>query len=270
MIGKILGGGIAFLLGANPIGILLGVALGHLIDKDNQTTVISRACQNCNTFLNGNEEYCPGCGAALKSNYSKTEQQQAAFVTVLIVLCAKMAQVDGKIDAAEARIVKKFFKEKLNADDRSLEQVKNIFKEALNSQYRLEDILVQWNTLANPQLNYMLLDLLYQIAMADGMMHSTEEKFINQIVSQLGISETIHKQIRGAYISSINQYYEILGVSPNADNQEIKKAYRNLVTQYHPDKLISKGLPEDMIKFAQEKMNKINEAYEEIRKARKF
>ncbi|MBP7654230.1 TerB family tellurite resistance protein [Candidatus Dependentiae bacterium] len=283
MIGKLLGGGIGFILGG-PIGALLGVGIGHVIDADN-INIRSYSgkfirCNKCGNLLEYGREVCDNCGNGVYGNdkgyfqeqndYQTNQVKQSAFITVLIALCAKMAQADGKVDAAEVRIVKDFFKTQLNLDEDSLQKIRIIFKEALNSNHNIDDLLLQWKTISNPQINIEILNLLYKIAMSDGSLHKGEEEFINKVVMMLGISETHHHQIKSLYISATDQYYEILGISGSATDQEIKKAYRTLVTQYHPDKLVSKGLPEDMIKFATEKMNKINEAYEEIRKKRKI
>ncbi|HPG30006.1 MAG TPA: DnaJ domain-containing protein [bacterium] len=279
MIGKLLGGGIGFALGG-PIGALLGLGLGYVIDAENRINSYVK-CAKCGEISDAASEYCNYCGSRFQNKNTNADYpkdfsgnnetvQQTAFITILIALCAKMALADGKVDGGEVRVVKDFFKNQLNADDASLDKVKLIFKEAINSSHNTDNLLIQWKSLSNPQLDLELLNLLYKIALSDNNFHIAEREIIDKVVVLLEISETRHNQIKSLYINSADQYYEILGVSPQADDKEIKKAYRTLVTQYHPDKLVSKGLPEDMIKFATEKMNKINEAYEELKKKRKF
>lgn len=279
MIGKLLGGGIGFALGG-PIGALLGLGLGYVIDAENKINSFVK-CPRCGEISEAGSEYCNYCGSrfykentnsAYPKDFSINNEtvKQTAFITILIALCAKMALADGKVDGGEVRVVRDFFKNQLNADDDSIDKVKLIFKEAINVSHNTDNLLIQWKSLSNPQLDLELLNLLYKIALSDNNFHVAEREIIDKVVALLGISDTRHNQIKSLYINSADQYYEILGVSPQADDKEIKKAYRSLVTQYHPDKLVSKGLPEDMIKFATEKMNKINEAYEEIKKKRKF
>ena len=71
-------------------------------------------------------------------------------------------------------------------------------------------------------------------------------------------------------MGSMAQAYAQLGLEPSASDAEVKKAYRKLVSQYHPDKLVSHGLPEEMMEMAKIRVREINTAYDQIKQARGF
>ena len=75
--------------------------------------------------------------------------------------------------------------------------------------------------------------------------------------------------VKRQFVNDLSHHYAVLGLKNDADMGEVKKAYRKLVSEYHPDKIVSKGLPEDFIKFAEEKFREINQAYEAIQKEKK-
>ena len=125
------------------------------------------------------------------------------------------------------------------------------------------------------------------MAFADGFLDSNEEKLLLHICSQLRISrfdyERLKIQLQAQYRfygrsgsrhnkpqekkSSLQDAYGVLGLTPSASKAEVKKAYRRLMSQNHPDKLAAKGLPEEMMRLAKEKTQKISKAYETIQKA---
>jgi DnaJ like chaperone protein len=105
--------------------------------------------------------------------------------------------------------------------------------------------------------------------MADGVLHPAEEQILRAAPAMLGLHGDIYDTIKRQFVSDLSHHYAMLGLQNGADMNEVKKAYRKLVSEYHPDKVIAKGLPEDFIKFAEEKFRDINEAYEAIKKARK-
>jgi len=118
-----------------------------------------------------------------------------------------------------------------------------------------------------------LVTLLLQIAHADGHLHPAEETLIREIARDLGLSERAYQECLaffGPARPSAGSAYEILGVKPDATEAEIKKAYRQIAREYHPDVLQSKGLPEDFMQFAKEKLQKVNEAYDVIKRERGF
>jgi DnaJ like chaperone protein len=100
---------------------------------------------------------------------------------------------------------------------------------------------------------------------ADGKLTEESEALLRSAARIFGIGEERYKRIRQSYASDIDGYYAVLGVEKSSSADEIKKAYRKLVQEYHPDKIAAKGLPEEFTRFAQDKFREIQEAYEKVR-----
>jgi DnaJ like chaperone protein len=130
----------------------------------------------------------------------------------------------------------------------------------------------------------MFLEIQIQAAYADGVLDGREENVLHKICGHLGISRFEYERLKLQYRaqqrfyghsqqvndkSLLDNAYGVLGVSASASDTEVKKAYRRLMSQHHPDKLVAKGLPEEMMNIATEKTQKIRKAYETIRDARK-
>jgi DnaJ like chaperone protein len=127
-----------------------------------------------------------------------------------------------------------------------------------------------------------------QAAYADGRLAPAEDRLLLHICSRLGVSELDYRRLErmvraergfagaggGAGRAqpgarpSLQAAYQLLGVKPDASDADVKRAYRRLLSQHHPDKLVSKGLPEEMMKVAAQKTHEIRQAYERIREAR--
>ena len=114
------------------------------------------------------------------------------------------------------------------------------------------------------------LDLLFQIAAADGKFHPAEEKALGKIKEIFRISDSQFGDIKAVYFKDFDKNYKILNCTPESTNEEIKSSYKKLVKEYHPDTIISKGLPEEFIDFASKRFQEIHESYEKIRKERNF
>ena len=132
----------------------------------------------------------------------------------------------------------------------------------------------------------MFIEILIATVLADGVVHKFERDKLHYIGKQVGFPPFVIDQLiqmvqaqqqfayeqytgpRAAPKPSLNDAYTVLGVSETASDDEIKKAYRRLMNQHHPDKLVSKGLPEEMMKLATEKTQEIKKAYEQIKAAR--
>ena len=240
--GKIAGGAIGFALGG-PLGALLGAIGGHIVDR--------RLRQGDDGF------------AQIKSNVDR----QAIFTMGVVALGAKMAKADGQVTQDEVRAFKKVFRVRK-------EDEKNIGKFFDLAKKDVYDFEVYARQLAGllrdePVLLKEILWCLAEIAKADGVIHKKEREFLAQIANIFGVSAAEFEQITEVDLfGARNDPYKVLGVSPHDSLDDIKKAYRKLARQHHPDSLMAKGVPQEMIDIANQKIAKINDAYSEIEKSR--
>jgi len=130
-------------------------------------------------------------------------------------------------------------------------------------------------------LKQVLLVYLITLAFADGDFHPAEQALLKQIAAHLGYDEAAFRQIlemvlnqaqmgagKANPVDALNEAYKALGVAKDSSDAVIKRAYRKLISQYHPDKLMGQGVPEDMIKMATEQAKEIQLAYDLIKKSR--
>ncbi|RCL83146.1 MAG: molecular chaperone DjiA [Alphaproteobacteria bacterium] len=256
--GKILGGSTGMVLGG-PLGAVLGLALGHKIDK-----IRSRDSKLINEDNSSNENIS-------FQQYNENEKQ-LAFASGVIVIAAKLSKADGKVTQDE--IIK--FREVFDFDPKDEVAIGKIFNNAKKSSEGFEVYARQLVAVfGNQQELYIeFINSLYKIAFADGELHINEDKMIKDISIIFNMPIGVLDSIKSQYItifSSValeNDYKILLSKSSDSD-AEIKKKYFKLVKEYHPDSLVSKGLPEEFLKFANERLANINEAYERITKFRK-
>lgn len=247
-LGKTIGVGIGFMVGG-PIGALLGGILGHNFDRGQQD-----AFRIEHSSIHGH----------VNTN------RQFLFYVALTSLVAKLAEADGKVTADEMDTYKAFLTSNLRLSDEELNIITSLFNRARYANTTAEEYAQQIYLLNqhNPEILREILSLLFRISMADGKFSGEEEKYIASIAHIFRIGANEYHQIMALYVSANDKYYKILGVSPDASNEEIKRSYRKLVVDYHPDKLVSKGLPEDFMQFANQRLTEINGAYEHIKKER--
>ena len=115
-----------------------------------------------------------------------------------------------------------------------------------------------------------MLDILIKVAVSDGVFSREEERLLERAAEIFKFETYRYRTIKGKYVTHDSKAYSVLGVEKDSPVDEIKKAYRKLVSEYHPDKIAAKGLPEEFNKFAAEKFREIQEAYDTIRKERGF
>ena len=170
----------------------------------------------------------------------------------------------------EINAVRSFMRDKLRLDPTAHQFAISVFNEAKDDRTPFEDYARQFGQVfqAEPQLRMMFFEMLFTVALADGVLHPAEEKILRAAPALLGLHGDIFETVKRQFVSDLSHHYAMLGLEDGAEMSEVKKAYRKLVSEYHPDKVISKGLPEDFIKFAEGKFREINEAYEAIQKAK--
>jgi len=201
---------------------------------------------------------------------------------LFVALSAKVAKADGRVDELEAELVSNLFTDisALFPDPEATKKLlKEIFDEEKNAPHNL-DLVAQalYKTLEKDvHKRQKMVEFLVNLTYIDGTLSQSEEDMLHRIAYHLGFSERDLKAMMerfGSYHrnsvkeSSIDQAYALLGVTAEATNDEVKKAYRALVREYHPDIIKSQGASEEYLKEATEKVQDINAAYEMIKKSR--
>lgn len=233
---KWIGGGLGWVV-AGPIGILIGFLLGSLVDS--MTTDIVQSTPGKTT---------PG-----------------DYAISLLVLIAAIMKSDGKVMKSELDYVKRFLVQNFGTE--GAQEALTILKDLLKQEIPVEDVCDQISSKMDYASKLQLMHFLYGISHSDGRMEEPELRLVEKIAHALGIRSADNESIKAMFVSNtLDSAYKILEVDPSASNEEIKKAYRNLAVQYHPDKVAYLG--EEFRVAANEKFQKLNEAYEKIKKER--
>jgi len=246
--GKIVGGAIGFTLGG-PLGAIAGATFGHVFDKSNELYDDDRT-----------------------PRLSNGESSQLTFYVATFSMLTKLVRTDGHIKQEALRTIEHFMVHDLNLDPYGRNMSKNIFYAAMESDQRFEDFARQFydEFSTQPQFLEMMIDILLRVATADGDLREDEERLIRSAMKIFHFDEQAYKKIRQQVVGVLDRSYTILGCDRNDSIDHIKSRYRNLVNDYHPDKIASKGLPDEFMKFAHDKFREIQAAYEDIKTERKI
>ncbi len=262
--GKLAGGVFGFMLGG-PLGALLGGVLGHNFDKG----------------LAGLDT------EGVSGPEAEQERIQTAFFTATFSVMGHIAKADGRVSPEEISQAQAIMAQMDLQPDMRRAAIE-LFNQGKRRDFPLDEVLDQFRRECRRRttLIQMFLEIQIQAAWADGRLDRTEEQLLLHICHRLGIPEFLFRQLermiraqQGSQYqgnssqpagASLEDAYAMLGVSADASDAEIKKAYRRLMSQHHPDKLVAKGLPEEMMKVATRKTREIRQAYEAIKRARGF
>ena len=255
--GKALGGAFGFMIGG-PLGALMGIAFGHSFDR--------------------------GLGNLDSADWGADQERiQAAFFTATFSVMGYIAKADGRVTRDEIKLAEAVMDRLgLNAEMRS--SAMKLFNEGKSNDFPVDEVLDQFRREIHRRttLIQMFLEIQLQAAYADGVMHPAEKEVLINICHHLGVDasqlDRLEEMLRAGFgrsgydatvaKTSLKDAYLLLGVEAGVSDAEIKKAYRRLMSQHHPDKLVAKGLPEQMLRDATEKTQQIKAAYELVRKSR--
>ncbi len=233
---KWIGGGLgwAFL---GPVGGILGFLIGSVMDEE---TITKKQVRGTTTT--------------------------GDFATSLLVLVAAVLKADGKVMKSELDIVKQYFIRTFGKESASEALI--MLRGLLKQNIPVKDVSYQIGKKVDYSSRLQLLHFLYDIAGADGKINDKEIQVIDFIARNMGLSLKDSESIKSMFVKKKDSYYKILEIEPDASNDEVKKAYRRMALKYHPDKVSHLG--DDFKKVAEEKFQKVNEAYQYIRKERKI
>ena len=233
--GSLIGGMIGLSLGG-PFGMLLGSLIGGKISR-----------------------------ARSRSGFGAFAQPQQIFALSLIVLSAKLSKADGQVSKEELIAVK----DKLKIPENELDQVGKIFNKAKEESASYEQYAQQIAQIYKGNVNVLeeVINILFYIAEADGNISNSEVKMIGHIAQIFGLNEIQFNSIKESRKSSdkINPYV-VLESNPDEKLEIIRKRYLKLSKEHHPDLLMSKGVPQEVIEESKRKMRSINSAWDQIQK----
>ena len=247
---KAIGAGLGFFMGG-PIGAVVGYFLAGALGSD---------------------------GRRSTSVFSQPHYKQHILYTNILAFMAALIKVDRKVTKAEKDEVINILKAMFRLDSNDMEMSVRMFDEFLNSTLNISELSESYKRVSDKKMRLVLLEILFRLAMADGVFHPAEEKMIITVASRLDISEYELNSIKATYMGSSdsggsggassrkainkNSYYDLLEVPYSASAEEIKKSYRKLMVKYHPDTF--GDIHPTAKELINDKVTKINEAYEEL------
>jgi len=267
--GKLIVGLLGMLIGG-PIGLAIGVLIGHFLDRG-----VERV-QSFNPF----RPYRPG---------EREEVQDALFSAVFSIM-GHLAKADGRVSEQEIGQAEAIMT-RMQLNDEQRRRAQEAFHQGKDDDFPLDQTVAEFRQRIRRRrhLVVVFLELLLQTALADGELHAEEERILFRVAAGLGVPESQFRQILNMVLAqarfggagaggaggaagtsrpSLGEAYQVLGVSEEASDQEVKKAYRRLMSEHHPDKLAARGVPEEMIRVSTEKTAEISKAYDMIKEAR--
>lgn len=278
--GKLIGTLIGFFT-LNIPGAIIGFIAGHFFDK--------------------------GRGQ-LNSRFSPEEKEkiEAAFFHVLFPVLGYLAKADGRVSEEEIQSTEELIR-RMGLNEAQRKEAIQLFQQGKSDSFNLDTCFDEFNSVSHgySDVKRILLVYLITLALADGVLHETEERVLAEVAEKIAFSRFAFNQLLGMvraqmafrdkYSNQSSGYeyyreshqggqsgnpfynekkeldlaYEALGMTPHDSDAVIKKAYRKLMSENHPDKLAGRGVPEEMVKLATERSQEIQKAYEVIKKSRK-
>lgn len=273
--GKWIGGVLGFIT-AGPLGALAGYALGSLFDHG--LNAVNRDgdhhYNNAYDAYSGNQSY----GNQSYGRQQSYEGERNSFMFSLLVLSSYIINADGKIMHSEMELVRRFLR--LNFGEAAKQQGEEILlklfeqqKQMGMQQYRsvIQDSCHQIRANMMYEQRLQLLNFLVMIAKADGVVNPQEIQALKEMAIHMGLSaedvdQMLNLESGASSTGSLDDAYRVLGISPDASNDEVKAAYRKMALKHHPDKVAALG--EDVRRAAEKKFQEINDAKDRIYKAR--
>jgi DnaJ like chaperone protein len=263
--GKMVGGAAGLAIGG-PIGGVVGAVAGHAYDRYREEEQRARRRRRS---ARSKDRAAAGHTPLFDD---PTETRRIAFATAIIVLGAKLAKADGQVTREEIEA----FKRRFMIQDHEIGGIAHIYDQAKRSAEGFQPYARQIAALfgQDPIMLEELLIGLFEVATADGHLKDGEVEFLREVSTIFGFDDAKFDQIKATFGATRGpskvpaDAYKILGLSRSVPDDAVKKAYRNLVRELHPDRLMASGLPQEFIERSSERLAAVNAAYDEIAKQR--
>jgi len=251
------------LFSKGPLGALLGLLVGWWLD-------------NSIRHISGNA----GNSNSARFSFSPFNRKaQQVFQAALFGCLGHLAKADGKVSEAEIRVAEQLMRQlRLNAQQRKM--AISQFRLGKSSNYPLESELAPFAAMTQnmPHLRKLFIEILLNGALSDGAISAAERQILERVARalRLGVAELDrlismrHRHHAPRSSTPEPDPYQVLGITEQAANQDIKKAYRQLMSQYHPDKMSGRDVPKTMREYADQRVREVRAAYDKLRKQRGF
>jgi len=206
--------------------------------------------------------YAIGSMSSSNGNYSQT--RGGDFGAAMLILFAAVMKADNELKKSELEFVKRFLVE--NFGTNYTRERMELFKKILDQNIDITTVCNQIKTNMDINSKIQLIHVLFGLSKSDNDIHISELKIITKISNLIGVKDLDFQSIKAMFIEDTKSAYKILGLDSNADNSQIKDAYRKMAIKYHPDKVSHLG--DEFSKIAEEKFKSINDAYQKIKKER--
>ena len=239
--GKAIGAGLGFLFGG-PFGAILGTITGDFFDKTTLKQIST-------------------------GGPSSNQERSLNFVTHLVGILISIAKADGRVSTQEINVIERAFVS-FGFKGEDLSFIRNLINHTSRADLDLQAVCYEFKQYSSYEERLSLLRIVYLVAFADKELHQNEERMINDIIGFIEIDADDAFEIRSEFCSDNDKHYKILNITRNSSIGDIKKSYRHLSKQYHPDRVSHLG--DEFAKLASDKFQIINNAYEEIKKEKGF
>ncbi len=216
-----------------------------------------------------------------KTLYDSSQSQESAYIPSneaffngVFSMLAKFASADGTVSEAARARINQFMIYELRLDNQSYQYARQVFNSALSSPESFEMVAQRFyfSFAGNPGILHVVLEILFSVGMTDGRISGREQSMLDYVVRLFRISQETVDALRRKYgvsAGSSSRAYEVLGLQKTATEAEIKKAYRKLILEYHPDTVANKeGAGEEFRAYAAKRFQEVQNAYEQICKER--
>ncbi len=237
----------------------LGGVAGHLYDDSNRVPEL----KSIDELENGRFTELPSA-PVMKEELDA--QAQEHFARHLCALFIEVARVDGQVSREEVRVVREYFQNELKYGPEALDTVRLYLKEFLQKPPALEASLAACKDELPTADRLLLVDTLYELALVDGELQRSEQDALRVIVKGLDLSEDDRRAITARHLGTGDRDYARLGLTPDASDAEVKRAYRQLAAEHHPDRVAHLG--PGAVKQATRRFQELQDAYKTIQRLR--